>query len=174
MNLPSELQGKIAASLDAATLVNLRLTNSSLYTTVADAPRMTFHDWMTINSQYETRVRRSRRVPLSLLCTKCSRLKPANGFPDSEVKRAVSSGRSCAECVIIRKKGRPGNIIIGGLSFFGCVGCIKVMPLTEEEIKPNGRRHWLRRCKDCQPALDSPIINNYHKVRRGNSSRWIR
>ena len=169
--MPSELQSMIAGKLDAVSLCNLKLVRKSVDTWTKNPPKMSASEWKQYHSIFETQARRRHRNLQTLACSGCMKLLDKGLFSDTAARHTLGK-RVCISCAIQKGSYDKRKFKVDGKEVFGCRGCQKAKPLSEEDtclvedfpqisISEFLASRGTRWCHDCWS-----IVTNYRSLER--------
>ena len=141
LEMPAELQTMIAGKLDAVSLGNLKLVCKSLDTWTRDPPKLSASEWIQYHSTFETRTRKRRKLQ-SFGCSGCMKVLEEGLFGDAAVRRSLAQGRQCISCAIRNGHYDKYHFILNGKQVFGCRGCQKAKPPSEEDLCWVDKGRW--------------------------------
>lgn len=166
----------IAGKLDAVSLCNLKLVRKSIDMWTKNPPKMSASEWKQYHSIFETQARRRRNLQ-TLACSGCMKLLDKGLFSDTAARHTLGR-RVCISCSIQKGSYDKRNFKVDGKEVFGCRGCQKAKPLSEEDTCSVDKTRWYedfpeidissflasrgsRWCRDCWS-----IVKNYRSLDR--------
>lgn len=177
LNLPPVVQQAIADNLEPIDRASLKLVARGLGQWNQPALKLNTRLWGDFHLKVEKGFRVHKRKLPTLACMHCKKCKAPEAFAEFQQEKPLKkdqSGRSCTECMIRTGWARIEwhNFLVKEVMSFGCSGCFKAKPLTEEETSPEGSVEYyglnpLESVKDVSVSG----VHDWSNVKKG---RWCK